>query len=92
VDAGNIWLRAEDPERPGSAFDFNTFIDQLALGTGAGVRLDLSFFVLRFDTAFPLRKPSLPEGNRWVTSEENFGSGAWWGDNIVFNIAIGYPF
>ncbi len=92
VDAGNIWLRTEDPERPGSAFAFNTFIDQLAVGTGAGLRLDLSFFVLRFDAAAPVRKPFLPEGNRWVTSEDNFGSGPWWRDNIVLNIAIGYPF
>lgn len=92
IDAGNIWLRTEDPERPGSAFDFSTFIDQLAVGTGAGVRMDLTFFVLRFDTAVPVRKPFLPAGSRWVTQEQNFGSGPWWRDNIVINIAIGYPF
>jgi outer membrane protein insertion porin family len=92
VDAGNIWLRTEDLERPGSAFDFNTFLQQLAVGTGAGLRLDLSFFVLRLDTAFPLSKPYLPAGSRWVGNEENFGEGAWWRDNLVINIAIGYPF
>jgi outer membrane protein insertion porin family len=92
VDAGNIWLRKEDDQRPGSGFEFDTFMQELAVGTGAGVRLDLSFFILRLDTAFPLRKPSLPAGARWVTSEENFGSAPWFRDNLVINIAIGYPF
>jgi outer membrane protein insertion porin family len=92
VDAGNIWLRKEDPERPGSGFSFNTLAEQLAVGTGAGVRLDLSFFVLRLDAAFPLRKPFLPAGSRWTTKEENFGSAPWFRDNLVLNIAIGYPF
>lgn len=92
VDAGNIWLRREDPERPGSGFDFNTALQELAVGTGAGLRVDLSFFVLRFDGAFPLRKPYLPEGERWVSSEDDFGSGSWWWNNLVLNIAIGYPF
>lgn len=92
VDAGNIWLREEDPERPGSQFHWDKLADELAMGTGAGVRLDLSFFVLRFDVAVPVRKPYLPAGERWVTREENFGTGSWWWDNLVLNIAIGYPF
>jgi outer membrane protein insertion porin family len=92
VDAGNIWLRKEDLQRPGSQFHFDTFIDELAVGAGSGLRLDLSFFVLRFDAAFPIRKPYLDPGHRWVTSEEDFGTGSWWWNNTVLNIAIGYPF
>jgi outer membrane protein assembly factor BamA len=93
VDAGNIWLW-RDPEAPGSGREFNsgTFLSQLAVGTGLGFRFDFNFFVLRFDTAFPLRKPYLERGNRWVMDEIDFGSSRWRGDNIVFNIAIGYPF
>ncbi len=89
VDAGNIWLlRDDDNQRPEGVFDKDTFLKQLAVGTGAGLRFDFSFFVLRFDVAFPLRRPA--EG--WVTKDIDFGSSSWRGDNIVFNIAIGYPF
>jgi hypothetical protein len=42
--------------------------------------------------AFPIRKPYLPDGQRWVLDQVNFGSGSWRKDNLVFNLAIGYPF
>lgn len=91
VDAGNIWLwRADDVNRPGGEFNRSTFLNQLAVGTGIGLRFDFSFFVLRLDTAFPLRKPYLPDP--WVIKEIDFGSKAWRRENLVFNIAIGYPF
>jgi outer membrane protein assembly factor BamA len=89
VDAGNIWLmRADEENRPGGEFNKDTFLKQLAVGTGAGLRFDFSFFVLRLDVAFPLRRPA----QGWVTKDIDFGSSSWRGDNIVFNIAIGYPF
>jgi outer membrane protein assembly factor BamA len=92
VDAGNIWLLREDPARPGSQFSGKTFLDEIAVGTGFGLRLDLSFFILRFDLAFPLRIPYLPQGERWVTNKIDFGSPSWWKNNLVLNIAIGYPY
>ena len=90
VDAGNIWLARVDPHRPGGEFDSKTFLNQLAVGTGLGLRLDFSFFVLRFDLAFPLRKPYLDDP--WVMDDIDFGSSAWRRENLIFNIAIGYPF
>ncbi len=90
LDAGNIWLWKEDTSRPGSAFKTNEFLGQLAVGTGIGLRMDFSFFVLRFDTAFPIRKPGAEKP--WVINEIDFGSKTWRQDNIIFNIAIGYPF
>lgn len=89
VDAGNIWL-FNDPE-PTKNFS-KKFIDELAVGAGVGLRFDLSFLVLRTDLAFPLRKPYLPEGQRWVLDGISFGSGSWRKENLVFNLAIGYPF
>ncbi|WP_333821227.1 translocation and assembly module lipoprotein TamL [Ohtaekwangia sp.] len=88
VDAGNIWLLHNDSTRIGGQFQRNTFMKQLAVGTGAGLRFDFSFFVLRLDVAFPLRRPA--EG--WVTRDIDFTSSDWRGKNLVFNIAIGYPF
>jgi hypothetical protein len=42
--------------------------------------------------AFPLRKPYLPENERWVIKDIDFGSGSWRKENLILNIAIGYPF
>jgi outer membrane protein insertion porin family len=92
IDAGNIWLWREDDQRGGGKFDRNDFLTELAVGTGAGVRFDFNFFVLRFDLAFPVRKPFLPKNERWVWDEIDFGSSSWRGDNLILNIAIGYPF
>jgi outer membrane protein insertion porin family len=92
VDAGNIWLLQEDPDRPGGKFSAKTFLDEIAVGTGFGLRLDLSFFILRCDLAFPLRVPYLPQGERWVTNKIDFGSSSWRKNNLALNIAIGYPY
>jgi outer membrane protein insertion porin family len=92
VDAGNVWLTRKNEFLPGGEFESNRFIKEIAVGTGFGLRLDLSFFLIRFDLGIPLRKPYLPENERWVIDEINFGSPGWRRDNLVFNIAIGYPF
>lgn len=91
LDAGNVWLLNNDASRPGGKFS-SQFLNQLAVGTGLGIRVDVSFFVIRLDVAFPLRVPYLPEGNRWVINKIDFGSADWRRDNLVYNIAIGYPF
>lgn len=91
VDAGNIWLYNENPNKPGSRFS-SAFLKDIAVGAGVGLRFDISFLVLRFDVAFPLRKPWLLDGERWVLNDINFRSPDWRRDNIVFNLGIGYPF
>ncbi|MDB5196247.1 MAG: surface antigen [Flaviaesturariibacter sp.] len=89
VDAGNIWLAHEDPLRPGSKFT-NKFFSQLAVDAGVGIRLDIVLFVIRLDVAFPLRKPwEVPSG---VTNQIDFNDRRWRRENIVYNLAIGYPF
>ncbi|MBC7903670.1 MAG: BamA/TamA family outer membrane protein [Gemmatimonadaceae bacterium] len=90
-DAGNIWLYNEDTLKPGARFS-KSFLKEIAVGTGVGLRVDVSFLVLRLDLAFPLRKPYLPEGERWVMSKIALGNSQWRKENLVFNLAIGYPF
>lgn len=92
VDAGNIWLIRENEAVPGGAFKLDKFYKEYAVGTGVGIRADASFFVLRFDFAFPLRKPFLPENDRWVVKDIAFGKKDWRRDNLILNVAIGYPF
>ena len=91
VDAGNIWLLRSNSLKPGAEFT-NKFINQIAVGTGVGLRFDFNFLILRTDLAFPLRKPYLPDGQRWVFDQIDFGSSPWRKENLVFNLAIGYPF
>jgi outer membrane protein assembly factor BamA len=92
ADAGNIWLFRANDELPGGAFNVHTFYRQLAVGTGFGLRLDITYFVLRFDLGMPLRRPYLAEHNGWVINQINFREGSWRAQNLVLNIAIGYPF
>ncbi len=91
MDAGNVWLYNKDPLKPGAEFS-SSFLTELAVGTGVGLRLDVSFFVLRFDVAFPLRIPYYPKDERWVFNRIDFGNKVWRKDNLVYNLAIGYPF
>ena len=91
LDAGNIWLLNADPEKPGAEIT-KDFMKEIAVGAGAGLRFDLSFLILRTDLAIPLRKPWLPENDRWVIDNIDFGSSSWRKDNLMLNIAIGYPF
>jgi outer membrane protein insertion porin family len=91
VDAGNIWLYNENKYKPGAKFS-KDFLKEFAVGTGLGIRIDVTILVLRLDVAFPLRKPWLPENDRWVFRDINFGNSSWRKDNLIFNLAIGYPF
>ncbi|HEV7230953.1 MAG TPA: BamA/TamA family outer membrane protein, partial [Bacteroidia bacterium] len=92
TDAGNIWLLHKNSQFPGGEFDVSRFQSQIAVGAGFGLRIDLSFFVLRFDLAMPLRKPFLPENERWVVNKIDFRDPSWRAQNLVLNIAVGYPF
>jgi outer membrane protein assembly factor BamA len=93
VDAGNVWLLKSNAENIGTPFMFSKFLNEIAVGTGVGLRVDVSFFILRFDLAMPLRKVPMPGDNfRWVTNEINFGSSVWRRENLILNVAIGYPF
>jgi outer membrane protein assembly factor BamA len=91
VDAGNIWNLRSHNGLPGGAFGTN-FLSQVAADAGFGLRFDLSVLVLRTDLGFPIREPWLPEGQRWVIDKINFFNGGWRSGNLVFNLAIGYPF
>lgn len=91
VDAGNIWLLHSNKYVPGGAFGKN-FINQIAADAGFGLRFNLSVLILRTDIGFPIIKPSLPAGQHIVINQIDFGSSKWIGQNLIFNLAIGYPF
>lgn len=86
LDAGNIWNINKYESRSGAQLT-SDFYEQVAVGTGVGLRLDVNFFLLRFDLGIKMRDPSMPENRRFVLLNRNGGF-----KKSVFNIAIGYPF
>lgn len=88
IDAGNIWLMREDQSRPGGVLTGKSFFKDLALGTGLGIRYDLSYLVIRFDTGVALHAPYSTGINGYFNT---FGKKIW-KDAFSFHLAIGYPF
>ncbi|GAB2561089.1 BamA/TamA family outer membrane protein [Spirosoma areae] len=101
VDAGNVWTLSNNATRPGTVFHFDTFIPQIAVGTGVGLRFDFSFFVIRFDGGVkvwdPARRYFSPIEGRFIDdrfilpkfSLSKLSSGP---NPLVINFGIGYPF
>ncbi|MDQ7918075.1 BamA/TamA family outer membrane protein [Mesonia sp. MT50] len=77
ADAGNVWLTKENEALPGGKFS-GSFADELGIGAGVGLRVDVQGFVIRFDLASPLKRPAKKFDFEY--------------DKPVFNFAIGYPF
>ncbi len=77
TDAGNVWLLRENNALTGGKFT-SSFTNELGIGTGVGVRVDIQGFVIRFDLASPLKRPA----KSWEFEY----------DSPKLNFAIGYPF
>ncbi len=95
VDLGNIWLYNKDGNREGADFSFSRFYNELAIGSGLGLRIDFTFFLVRFDWGLQLREPGLAKGERWIFQpkqqfETTYNTSYKIGSNL--NIGIGYPF
>ncbi|MFA7686464.1 MAG: BamA/TamA family outer membrane protein [Moheibacter sp.] len=69
VDAGNIW--GTDKNYKPSLFEFKDFYKEMGIGSGVGIRLDLTYFLIRADFAYKIHDPGYPEGNRWRFGEIN---------------------
>ncbi len=63
VDAGNIW--GTDKNNELTLFRFKDFYKEMGIGSGFGIRLDLTYLMLRLDFAYKIHDPSYPEGDRW---------------------------
>lgn len=87
LDAGNIWAISNKDNREGAVFHFDSFLQQVAVGTGFGLRFVTPYFVARVDLGVKLRDPSLPTGQRWIPATRGFNT-----NDLNLNIGIGYPF
>ena len=87
MDVGNIWAINNNDTREGAVFYFDQFYKQLAIGSGAGLRLNFNFFVMRVDIGVKLYDPAAPLGQRFIPTSRPYTR-----DDFVLNVAIGYPF
>ena len=85
LDAGNIWLLKKDPSRPGGTIGEGNFLKEIATGTGVGLRYDLQFIVLRFDTGIGLHLP-------YDTGKKGYYNIPKFKEGLGYHLAIGYPF
>jgi outer membrane protein insertion porin family len=94
MDVGNIWYLKKDavpdtPEEQAAVFKFSKLGQDLAVGMGAGLRIDFSLFILRLDYAFKVKDPS-PElanadrQNRWFYNIKPLSG--------TLQLGINYPF
>lgn len=85
IDAGNIWTIHNYENQPGGMFHFNTFYKQIAASYGLGLRMDFTYFLLRFDLGMKAHNPA--EGAEpWPLIHPR------WGRDRSFHFSVGYPF
>ena len=84
AETGNVWLWKSD--NPSECLT-KDFYKTLAADWGSGVRVDLSFIVLRLDLGFRLHDPARAMGSRWVGPADWFRS-----DGCALHFGVGYPF
>lgn len=85
IDSGNVWLLKADPERPGGELKAGSFLKDLALGTGVGLRVDIGMLVVRGDLGIGIHAP-------YYTGKRGYYNMTKFKDSLAFHLAIGYPF
>lgn len=87
VDAGNIWTLREYDEQPGGQFRFNTFLEQIAMAYGLGIRFNFNYFILRMDGGMKAINPAFSDSyHHYPIIHPDFGR------DFSFHFAVGLPF
>jgi outer membrane protein assembly factor BamA len=86
VDAGNIWTIREYKDQPGGCFKFDEFYKQIAVSYGLGLRMNLDFFILRFDAGMKAIDPVYKDKRHYPILSQNFKR------DFAFHFAVGMPF
>lgn len=97
TDIGNIWYRNDvNGDLPGAQLELNKFYKDLAVASGAGIRMDFTYFLLRFDWGFPLKDPRYGPDKASSSGFYSNSKYGWFVDGVwnkpTFQFAIGYPF
>lgn len=86
IDAGNIWTIRDYKDQPGGQFRFDEFWQQIAVSYGLGIRLNLGYFILRFDGGMKAIHPSYKDHRKFPIVHPNFKR------DFTFHFAVGMPF
>lgn len=89
TDVGNIWYLKSGAGLPEETFKLSRLGTDLAIGSGAGVRVDFGFFVIRLDYAYKVKDPSPDPGN-FQYRNRFFAYPFFKGSQL--QLGIGYPF
>lgn len=63
IDAGNIWTLKNYKDQPGGQFKFDTFLKQLAVAYGLGLRVNFDYFIVRLDCGMKAINPAYTTSN-----------------------------
>lgn len=93
LDAGNIWSLNPNDEREGAGIGTTSDLwKEMAINGGLGFRLDVEYFILRFDLGYKLRNPFPDEnGNHWLVRWNSLQKDLAL-DKFRGSISVGYPF
>lgn len=93
ADGGNIWLAKKSDNTTNGNFDISRLGHDIAVSTGAGLRVIVAgFFTVRLDAAFPVKDPYQEPKNGWIIKSVDLANKSWRSDNVKVNLAIGMPF
>lgn len=85
IDAGNIWDTTNSTLTSEKAkFKGIQSLQNIAIGTGVGLRYDFSFIVFRIDLGFKTYEPYKTSGHKWLQASSL--------KRPTFNLGINYPF
>jgi hypothetical protein len=68
ADFGNVWRLKQTDDNINGEIRLNTFLDQVAIGSGVGLRLDVNYFVIRVDLGVKVKDPQFEGSDQWVIS------------------------
>ena len=85
IDAGNVWTIRNYETQPGGLFRFDSFYKELGWAYGIGLRMDFTYFLLRFDLGMKAYNPAINQ-EPWPLTHPR------WNRDATFHFSVGYPF
>ncbi|WP_400190864.1 BamA/TamA family outer membrane protein [Hymenobacter sp. B81] len=100
TDFGNVWTLQESRRDASgytngtSSFSPRRFYREFAVGSGAGLRFDFTFLIVRLDLALKVYDPTALPQDRWALRRFAFFTDSQkpWLNTPALNVGIGYPF
>jgi len=89
TDIGNVWFITNNTDFPDATLKGSTFLKNMAVGIGTGLRFDFDFFLIRFDYGLKVKNPTpepvnIASQNKWFSNFNPL--------NGIIQLGINYPF